>query len=338
MSAETPAPRVKLNDLPLELKRHIAELCAEQDARLAAWSAALVRQSQDNALVAGGAVQLRHKYDHSLGALFQVSKEWSEIVAPLHFETVRFGHEGVTPVFKFQVATRRPQHFQVLDLTGSNAAVVDALFPLLPLFTNISKVVIDAPAAVAVLGEDGIDEAAEDDEVKAYVRSLIQSISAALFPQLLVFRVDAIRLFPSTLPIPPNHPINDLGALFAPDGKPHPTLRIVEIYHPEQTLTQAREETLIAHFAAVSPRLVVVTSPASPAPSRALLAPEAATPAHAAAQADAVHRNVAFLAGWNARLDALEREGADDEVVRRERGELAELLGRVELTRLARGL
>ncbi|KAK4332712.1 Proteophosphoglycan ppg4 [Rhodotorula toruloides] len=140
-------PRTTINDLPTEVKTRIAEYCDEQDERATKW---LTRLSL---LLSAGPIELRgrlehtlaetaDRYERSIGRLFCLSKEWSQIAAPFRFKnlsTLRMND----PVFQYVVGPLRSQHFTTLALeTTPNEQSVAVLLANLAL-RDLKEVKID---------------------------------------------------------------------------------------------------------------------------------------------------------------------------------------------------
>lgn len=87
--APPPVPRPRtINDLPTEIKKYIVDLAAKQDEVYKQWTTAL---ADDLDVVAKQAlVDQKKRFRSSLGALFCVSKEWSEWAAPSLFRVSSF--------------------------------------------------------------------------------------------------------------------------------------------------------------------------------------------------------------------------------------------------------
>ncbi|BGP30248.1 hypothetical protein JCM10296v2_002000 [Rhodotorula toruloides] len=139
--------RATINDLPTEVKTRIAEYCDEQDERSTKW---LTRLSL---LLRAGPIELRRRLQHALaetadrhqrsvGRLFCLSKEWSQIAAPFRFKnlsTIRMND----PVFQYVVGPLRSQHFTTLALdTTPNEQSVAVLLANLAL-RNLQEVKVD---------------------------------------------------------------------------------------------------------------------------------------------------------------------------------------------------
>ncbi|BGP52280.1 hypothetical protein JCM10450v2_008251 [Rhodotorula kratochvilovae] len=101
MSTGTTRPRTTINDLPYELKRYIAQLCADEDERF--------------------------------DTLFVVSREWAELVAPFRFTTLK--HSKATSsddtVLRERIVPLRLEHVKEHDLRDTPADIVLAAIPLI---------------------------------------------------------------------------------------------------------------------------------------------------------------------------------------------------------------
>ncbi|GAA6032809.1 hypothetical protein JCM8097_000805 [Rhodosporidiobolus ruineniae] len=127
-----PPPR-NLGDLPTELKAHIVELCAEQDEAFREW---VKRRSTV-------AVELKKTTSwsgRSIAALFQVSKEFSALAAPHHFEVLRASKIDLR--FECAVAPRRIHVFDELHLDARRAPISFDLLPYLPQLRDVRKLVV----------------------------------------------------------------------------------------------------------------------------------------------------------------------------------------------------
>ncbi|BGP52243.1 hypothetical protein JCM10450v2_008214 [Rhodotorula kratochvilovae] len=131
MSAQTPAPtptaspRVTLDNLPTEVKIRIAELCAEQDERFEEWTAAVEDMDDTEGLL--DRVQAHH--GRTLGALFCLSKEWSDIVAPLRFQVLKVSRTDEVE-FQFWISYTRIHFFTTLILDEASPAIFDSFLPI----------------------------------------------------------------------------------------------------------------------------------------------------------------------------------------------------------------
>lgn len=98
MSSSTPSseavrpPRASLDSLPTELKKRIVELCAEQDERFKQWTHHFEEQVEQSAgLEMAGELDdlvrnVTHRQQSSIGSLFCLSRQWSELAAPFRFK------------------------------------------------------------------------------------------------------------------------------------------------------------------------------------------------------------------------------------------------------------
>ncbi|BGP52271.1 hypothetical protein JCM10450v2_008242 [Rhodotorula kratochvilovae] len=130
-------PRVKLDDLPSEVKTRIVELCAEQDERFQEWTAAVKAMGAMKAELA----EIRRSHGRSLGALFCTSKGWSEMAAPFLFTTL-VASKSTSMAFCCSVAFRRFQHFTKLVLDAVPTSTLDSLVPVLRNLTNVRELSI----------------------------------------------------------------------------------------------------------------------------------------------------------------------------------------------------
>ncbi|BGP44016.1 hypothetical protein JCM10450v2_008233 [Rhodotorula kratochvilovae] len=130
-------PRVKLDDLPTEVKTRIVELCAEQDERFREWTAAVEAMGA----MKDGIVEIRKSHGRSLGALFCTSRDWSAVAAPFVFTTL-VASKSASMVFRCSVAFRRHQHFRKLVLDQVPKSTLDSLVPVLRNLTNVHDISI----------------------------------------------------------------------------------------------------------------------------------------------------------------------------------------------------
>ncbi|GAA5991827.1 hypothetical protein JCM10908_002223 [Rhodotorula pacifica] len=144
---EPARPSVGLHSLPLSVKKHIAFLCAAQD-----WA---LRTALDDTR---GLIAARYGHDsmspgfeeavegvpnNSLGMLFKVSREWSELAAPFLFETLPVA-KTADERFRFLVLPRRGHLFKRLeleDVTLDRQIVVDFVV-LLPQLPNLRRLAL----------------------------------------------------------------------------------------------------------------------------------------------------------------------------------------------------
>ncbi|BGP06211.1 hypothetical protein JCM10049v2_002030 [Rhodotorula toruloides] len=139
--------RTTINDLPTEVKTRIAEYCDEQDERSTKW---LMRLSL---LWKTGPIELRRRLEHALaetadrhqrsvGRLFCLSKEWSQIAAPFRFKnlsTLRMSD----PVFQYVVGPLRSQHFTTLALETTPNEQTEAVLLANLALHNLKEVKVD---------------------------------------------------------------------------------------------------------------------------------------------------------------------------------------------------
>ncbi|BGO89771.1 hypothetical protein NBRC10512_004423 [Rhodotorula toruloides] len=140
-------PRTTINDLPTEVKTRIAEYCDEQDERATKWLTRLTL------LQRAGPIELRRRLEHALpetadrhqrsvGRLFCLSKEWSQIAAPFRFKnlsTLRMND----PVFQYVVGPLRSQHFTTLALETTPNEQSEAVLLANLALHNLKEVRVD---------------------------------------------------------------------------------------------------------------------------------------------------------------------------------------------------
>ncbi|GAA5944951.1 hypothetical protein JCM3775_005510 [Rhodotorula graminis] len=184
-SSALPPPRASINVLPLELKQYIAQLCADDDDDSCKRNMTLRAQLRncDNH---------EHEYDeldepiddddwHKMddavenfigGAscrrvipqLFQVSREWADIVAPHRFKTVEYRQLPVAPlVYRVPGRLAPPSsvqlaHFRNHDLRRVDPLVVDYAISIIRPVAR--RLVLDAGAV------DRLVEVIEDEAVR----------------------------------------------------------------------------------------------------------------------------------------------------------------------------
>ncbi|GAA5849415.1 hypothetical protein JCM8547_000439 [Rhodosporidiobolus lusitaniae] len=117
-------------DLPSELKNHIVELAAKQDEVYEQWSTA-------------------EHYMSTVGALFQDSKEWSELAAPFRFIIVKASR--ARPYFYVHILGRRSKHFKTVDLDCSDQTRLLAAFAVFSSSKRLQKLVLRS-VAIEVCG------------------------------------------------------------------------------------------------------------------------------------------------------------------------------------------
>lgn len=87
-SSNAPVPRVKLDDLPTDLKQRIVQLCAEQDARYKEMVAALSSRTSSgghDCLEPEDLARLAVRNWPTVGVVFRLNRAWSELAAPYLF-------------------------------------------------------------------------------------------------------------------------------------------------------------------------------------------------------------------------------------------------------------
>ncbi|GAA6026827.1 hypothetical protein JCM8097_005888 [Rhodosporidiobolus ruineniae] len=166
MSSSTPSseavlpPRATLDSLPTELKKRIVELCAEQDERFRESTKYLDEQlvESDNISLAPElddlVGSLKRQYVASVGALFRLSKQWSELAAPFRFKTIK-ASQGDKSVFQFVVGPLRGHHFTRLELDPVSPTSMSAFLPFLRVLTNIQHVTVHQTSLDGAIGQHG---------------------------------------------------------------------------------------------------------------------------------------------------------------------------------------
>ncbi|GAA5885601.1 hypothetical protein JCM6882_007489 [Rhodosporidiobolus microsporus] len=122
-SSPSPAPqppRRTINDLPAELKKRIVELVAQQDDAYEEWTTALRPKLKGPMRVVLDAQKVRFK--NGLGALFRVSRQWSELAAPLRFKILRASRANLN--FQMHVMHTRGRHMRYFELDASDPALL----------------------------------------------------------------------------------------------------------------------------------------------------------------------------------------------------------------------
>ncbi|KAL8293486.1 hypothetical protein RQP46_000187 [Phenoliferia psychrophenolica] len=112
-----------LTSLPLELKREIARMVAAQDVAFL--------QRQEDGIFASLADRAIGTPWHGKGSnqMFQVSKEWNQLFAPVLFETIHASKTG-QPIFQYRILKRHSSHIHHIvldDDEGESAQAHDAL-------------------------------------------------------------------------------------------------------------------------------------------------------------------------------------------------------------------
>ncbi|GAA5887621.1 hypothetical protein JCM6882_001473 [Rhodosporidiobolus microsporus] len=127
-SPDPQAPRCGMNDLPTEVKARIVELCAEQDEQFKRWL------SSKTSLVAD---LNKHNMMHgrSVGALFQVSKEFSTLAAPHLFKVLKVS--AVDFRFQYSIAKTRLPLFSELDFDSGGRTSAMQILPYISRMTGV---------------------------------------------------------------------------------------------------------------------------------------------------------------------------------------------------------
>ncbi|GAA5991859.1 hypothetical protein JCM10908_002240 [Rhodotorula pacifica] len=133
-------PRAQLSSLPDEIKAHIARMCAEQDEAIRA-------AMEETAERFGGyeepysAIQSHRRMSgHSLGSLYQTSKEWRDFAAPHRFKHLNW-RMLCNERFRFDYVHRFGRFFVSLDTTP--ASHIDGFIHLaevISLLPNITRI------------------------------------------------------------------------------------------------------------------------------------------------------------------------------------------------------
>lgn len=79
-----------INDLPVELKKYIVTCAADQDKVYETWSSSLVESFAFEGAMDAVFMERRKRHRSAITALFCVSKEWSDLAAPLLFKVRLF--------------------------------------------------------------------------------------------------------------------------------------------------------------------------------------------------------------------------------------------------------
>ncbi|GAA5850236.1 hypothetical protein JCM8547_001054 [Rhodosporidiobolus lusitaniae] len=158
-------PRRTINDLPIELKKEIVELCAEQDERFREWVA---KDAEPKLKIASQLKINKSMHGKSVSALFRVSKEFSALAAPHLFQARLFPpfsartHSSLHPMqqtlksnqidltFKCLVAPAHLESFRTLEIT--TAEQPSGLLPFLPYLSKIKHFVINPNTLEALWG------------------------------------------------------------------------------------------------------------------------------------------------------------------------------------------
>ncbi|BGP44034.1 hypothetical protein JCM10449v2_008091 [Rhodotorula kratochvilovae] len=303
MSTGTTRPRTTINDLPYELKRYIAQLCADEDERF--------------------------------DTLFVVSREWAELVAPFRFTTLK--HSKATSsddtVLRERIVPLRLEHVKEHDLRDTPADIVLAAIPLIGPAARALKL---DEASLEVLGDalksvvslpfpPGVTFANLGDLTLggafSFLVPLLDSAQASTFPRLLYLKLLIERVVMNSRS---RCPLHKLDKLLLPSSLPHPTLSSIHLFNPMRMFAPREldylERIARTRYAAYD----ILLTPERLFPSRALMfdagwhaTRSAASTARAARD---VKRTVAFLQRWCDRIDA------DGNVDGTEMGRLAELL------------
>ncbi|GAA6004278.1 hypothetical protein JCM10207_000647 [Rhodosporidiobolus poonsookiae] len=136
-----------INDLPTEIKARIVEICAEQDERYAAWEEQLRKGGRmtytDKARRSSGA-----RVKRTVGALFEVSKEWAALAAPALFKVLKASK--IDFAFKSLVAPKYLHFFRELLFDVEQQAKLEDLLVVIPQLGKITKLVIKRRAVDSI--------------------------------------------------------------------------------------------------------------------------------------------------------------------------------------------
>ncbi|BGP44029.1 hypothetical protein JCM10449v2_008086 [Rhodotorula kratochvilovae] len=167
--------RVKLDNLPTEIKKRIVELCAEQDERFQERLTAIERM--------GGAElaldQIRARHGRSVGTLFCLSRSWSEIAASYRFkvrpsspspprapvkvpaQVLKLSQtEDIT--FKVWVSHKRLAFFTTLIIDKATAPAYEAFLPILGGLPNVRTLILHQPFFDRILAAQPIAQRSID--------------------------------------------------------------------------------------------------------------------------------------------------------------------------------
>ncbi|BGP15942.1 hypothetical protein JCM10213_003627 [Rhodosporidiobolus nylandii] len=131
-------PRRTINDLPVELKKRIVEMVALQDEVYEEWTAHVGEHLSVN--MAGELDKQRERYKSSLGALFRVSKEWSQLSATWRFRVLKASKAGI--FFQFSVSPQHATLFTRVELDSADPASLSTVLSLIPRLPHLSQLAI----------------------------------------------------------------------------------------------------------------------------------------------------------------------------------------------------
>ncbi|GAA5994613.1 uncharacterized protein JCM10292_002168 [Rhodotorula paludigena] len=167
--SESPEPLLSpLASLPLEAKKRIAEMCAQQDETFKVMTAALdkqYRRKRDGQETHNQLKRLTKAFTPSLRQLRQASTEWAKITAPYRFTARPFtasrANSGVRltrlrslsqildasrcaePIFRFRVGLKHSPHFSHLVLQDdASQPALQSLLTFLPALSGVKKLTI----------------------------------------------------------------------------------------------------------------------------------------------------------------------------------------------------
>ncbi|GAA5887638.1 hypothetical protein JCM6882_001478 [Rhodosporidiobolus microsporus] len=133
--------RLTLDNLPIEVKQRIVELCAEQDERFRKWHKWAVKNGRAApATKKGKSTQSNGMCGRSVGALFRVSKKFSVLAAPHLFKELKASAMNIH--FKFAVSESRFPLFSSLDLDSADINVLSDLVAVLPKLSGLRFITI----------------------------------------------------------------------------------------------------------------------------------------------------------------------------------------------------
>ncbi|GAA5850017.1 hypothetical protein JCM8547_000983 [Rhodosporidiobolus lusitaniae] len=179
--------RCTINNLPAELKKEIAELCAEQDERFRVWLENKAKTTSKAELKKEKSILGR-----SISSLYQVSKEWAELAAPYLFtvlKTTRLDLRYNCAIFPSKLAFFREFH---LDRSDRQAGDILAALPLLH---KVTKLVVKHYGLRCARGSSPYDSPDENGEFFATTafECLIHLEEVIVAPNELSWLTRAIR-------------------------------------------------------------------------------------------------------------------------------------------------
>ncbi|GAA6027574.1 hypothetical protein JCM8097_007930 [Rhodosporidiobolus ruineniae] len=135
-------PRKGFASLPVELKKRIVELVAQQDDVYKEWTTA-VRPHLDGRLQ-GALDNQKKRYRSGIIVLSSVSTEFAELTAPHRFKVLKTSRADF--MYQIYVAPRHARHIRRVEFDTANEPKLATTFSAIAQADNVDKVVIDGTA------------------------------------------------------------------------------------------------------------------------------------------------------------------------------------------------